>query len=182
MASPASVVVLTCLLLTSASFAHAQRAVSTFADLQTLVRVGDTVTVSASDGGQVTGTIAELSPSSLAILAGSERRTFNEGAVAQISQRRQDSLVNGALIGAGTGAIFAAIGNAKCSNDFGCTDSPGAFFALGIGVGAGAGLGLDAAIVKRQIIFDRPLKPRVSVGVAPFFGRERTGAAVSLAF
>ena len=181
MASPASVAFVTCLLLTSASFAHAQRAVSTFADLQTLVKAGDTVTVSASDGGQVTGTIADLSPSSLAILAGSERRTFAEGAVAQISQRRQDSLVNGALIGAAAGAVVGAIGVIGCANTL-CNDVSRAYFAMFTAIGFGAGLSLDAAIVKRQIIFDRPVKPRVSVGVAPFIGRERKGAAVSLVF
>jgi hypothetical protein len=50
------------------------------------------------------------------------------------------------------------------------------------GIGLGVGLGLDAAIVKRRLIFERPVTPRASVGVALLLGRERKGAAVSLAF
>jgi hypothetical protein len=183
MASPASVVLLTCLFLAAASPAQAQRVAGTFSDLQKLVKAGETVTVSDANGGQVTGTIAELSPSSLAILAGSGRRVFTEDSVSQISQRRPDSLVNGALIGAAAGAIVGAIGVNACANDFGCNDdSSGAFFAMYTGIGLGVGLGLDAAIVKRRLIFERPVTPRASVGVALLLGRERKGAAVSLAF
>lgn len=164
------------------SAAHAQSPVTSFAELRTLVKAGDTVTVSDSSGATSKGSVAELTPSTLVLRLGTEQRRYTEADVTRIRQRRQDSLLNGALIGAGIGAALAAMGNSKCSNDFSCTDSAGTFFALGIGIGVGAGVGVDAAIVREKVIFDRLGKPGVAMSLGPAIGGGRAGATLSLRF
>jgi hypothetical protein len=169
-------------LLAGTSIAAGQNVVSSFQDLARLVKTGDTVTVSDSTGTSITGTITELTGTSLVLRGGAEQRHFAEADVTRIQQRRQDSLLNGALIGAGIGAAFAALGASSCANDLGCTDSAGAFFALGLAVGTGAGIGVDAAIIRERIIFDRLGRHGVALSLAPAVSRGRAGAALSVRF
>jgi hypothetical protein len=82
----------------------AQELAGSFDQLRVLVKPGDTVRVTDSRGQEVRGSIANLSPSSLALQAGEGRRTFLETDIAAIHQRRNDSLANGAKWGFAVGA------------------------------------------------------------------------------
>jgi len=170
------------LLLVTSGWSYAQEPVASFAALQQLVKAGDTVTVSDASGATTKGTIASLTDASLVLRLGADQRTYAESDVSRIRQRRQDSVLNGLLIGAGIGAVFAALGASSCANDFGCNDPAAAFYALGIGVGAGAGMGIDAAIRGERTIFDRLGSRRTVTRVEPWLGRGGGGARVFIGF
>src|SRR5688572_957314 len=87
------------LLAAVASTAEAQQVARSFAQLQVLVTVGDTVTVTDVRGQDVPGRITELTSSSLALVAGDSQHPFLEPEAARVRQRRSDGLGNGALWG-----------------------------------------------------------------------------------
>ena len=99
------------------------------------------------------------------------------GAAAQSAPQSsgRDSLLNGALIGAGAGiASAAAIDAASCDNGFGGCDAPWkAYITLG-GIGAAAGAGID-------FLIGRSANGRTSaLRVAPIIGPARKGVRASL--
>src|SRR5262245_6521918 len=84
--------------------------VSSFQQLQLLVRPGDNIYVTDSMGQTTKGRIADLSPSSLGLVVKGVRRDLLQADVREIRQWRSDSLKNGALIGAGVGGGLAVAG------------------------------------------------------------------------
>ena len=96
-----------------------------------------------------------------------------------IPQRRRDSLWNGALVGAGLGAIAGVLtGEAivECSECAGF-NVPLTFGVVGAGAGAAIGAGIDAALHDRSMS-PQPVRLR-RVAVAPVFGR-RARALIAL--
>jgi hypothetical protein len=172
----------TSLLVLAPCASYAQKPVATFADLQRLVEIGDTLTVSDSSGASSKGRLSGLTASALTLEIGQEQRHFAETDVTRIRQRRQDSLLNGALFGALAGGVIGLMGENSCGNDLGCNSPTGAILALGLGIGVGAGVGIDALITKERTIFDR-LSPRGTVTrLIPWVGRGSLGAAVTVGF
>ncbi len=101
------VVLVSCLVVLGATAtAEAQGIANSFTELRLLVRPGDTVSVTNTTGGEVTGKIAELSPSALALMVEGHRQDLREVDVTAIRQRRSDSLQNGAFIGLCIGAGY----------------------------------------------------------------------------
>ncbi len=177
------VVMVSCLVVLAATATvEAQGIANSFTELRLLVRPGDTVSVTGTTGGEVTGKIAELSPSSLALMVNGQRRDLHESDVTTIRQRRGDSLQNGALwglcIGAGLPAALFALSGAH--------DVNGGMVAMGMlidgGVGAGIGAGVDALIVTRQVIYQRGSSQGASLRISSILTAERKGALVSIRF
>jgi hypothetical protein len=184
-----------CLLLTAAApMAEAQGAsqpatgpgrgvASSFEQLRVLVRPGDTVSVTDTTGREITGTIADLSSSSVALLVAGSRRDLPESEVRTIRQRRPDSLANGALWGLAIGAsigLSIALIPIEDGESYGAAALPGA--AMLAGVGAGIGVGVDAMIAGRHVIYAKPAGSSSRVRVSPLLTRERKGVFVSLGF
>lgn len=163
--------------------------VSSFEQLQLLVKPGDKVTViSPTTLKSTVGKIKDLSPSALKLTSGGVDHTFSQQDVLEIRQRRPDSLANGAkwgalIAGGGTSLVFI-IG---CSIG-GCASEDIPFFvAAGLvytGIGAGLGVGIDALIVSRQPIYRNPIRTVSGSGfhVAPVLSNRRKGVALSLTF
>lgn len=150
----------------SAAPARAQetRAVDSFTQLQLVVKLGDTITVTDSTGRKAEGSLMDLSPSTLVMLAEGRRRELQERDVAAISQRRPDSLKNGAWWGLGAGAatgfVVSGLGSAAAS----LLDGPDARVSAGpvvagtvliAGIGAGIGMAIDALIKSDRVIYSR---------------------------
>lgn len=146
----------------------AQTVVTSFTELPTVVKTGDTVDVTDAKGRTLRGTIGELSRSSLKLTA---RKRAGDGTdpvvpvgrlspsdVRQIRLERRDSALNGTLIGLAIGLGIAAIPAAGifCNPNYedGATAGMCASF-LGMlgGIGAGAGLAVDAVRVERRLIY-----------------------------
>jgi hypothetical protein len=162
--------------------AAAQEPVRSFDQLNTRLKVGDTVWVTDASGREVKGKLSELSTTSLTLSAGEDRRSFQGPDVRAVVERPRDSLKFGALLGLGIGigtglAITVAVGDA---------DVAGA--ALGIGMlgamGAGIGAGIDAAIPmpKRPVYLSGRTSAKRPVSWGPMIGRHSTGVVVSFGF
>jgi hypothetical protein len=169
------------LMETFAAPASAQGVATSFSELRLLVSAGDTVTIRHHGGEESKGKILSLSPTSIAILTGGERRDLDESDVSTIVQRRQDSLKDGALWGAGVAAVTFGIGLAQvCEGECGS-----ALLVTGIlfygGLGAGIGVGVDALITSPRVIFERGSSSS-RLRVSPFLGHHRGGVALSMAF
>ena len=154
----------------SAASARAQdaQAIDSFRQLQVLVKLGDTITITDSTGRKAEGSLLALSASTLVLLAEGRRRELQEHEVAAISQRRPDSLKNGALWGLGAGAasgfVLSGLGSAAAS----IWDGPDASVSAGhvvagtvlmAGIGTGIGMAVDALIKSDRLIYSRSSAP-----------------------
>jgi len=163
--------------------------VSSFQQLQLLVKPGDKVTVvSPSTLKTTVGKIKDLTPSELRLTAGGVERTFSEQDVFEIRQRRPDSLVNGAIWGAAIlGGGVSALLITACAID-GCQgeDAP-LLIAAGLiytGIGAGVGVGIDAMIQGKHPVYRNPNRTVYAPGfhIAPVLSARRKGVALSYTF
>ncbi len=172
------------LLCVDVSRSQAQTIATSFLQLQVLVGRGDTITVRDPGGIDTTGKIDSLSPASLILLTETGPRELRESDVASIRQRRGDPLRNGAVIGlisgAGVAAALAALSGAMSDGDTLTVGDVAAFVGVYSGLGAAIGVGVDALIVSRQVIYEKPRTG--SFTIAPLMAPGRCGATISLAF
>jgi hypothetical protein len=148
------------------------------AAIDTRLQLKRTVTVVTTGGEVVNGKLAELSPASLALLVDGRLRTIPVDDVKQVRQRQADSLVNGALIGAASGAVYALTWYVRDPNE--CGGVPcGQEILASAGLGALIGLGVDA-LFKKTVTVENPgagQKRSVSLTTAP----QPRGASMSVA-
>ena len=175
--------------LAAPALAAAQAPVTSFDQLNTRLKPGDTVWVTDGQGREVKGRINSLAPDSLGVDAGGFR-TFSAGDVSMIHLREGDSLGNGALIGLGIGG---GIGIAGCvsmaADDYGSAGWCAVAVGFYGGLGAAIGVGIDALIPgKKLVAYRAPGTPGSSesrharVSIAPVVTPRAKGAAVSFAF
>ena len=163
----------------------AQTVAQSFDELQGTVKVGQIVFVTDESGRLTKGKVADLSASSLTVLA-PEKRTFGESTVTRIN--RADGVWNGALIGLGVGAIPGAwLGTVYCDE---CQNRTGPVL-IGVllfgGIGAAIGGGFDVLFGKvgRLVYTSRRLplqSQRTGVIVSPLIGKDRRGVLLSVRF
>jgi len=99
------------------------------------------------------------------------------------SQRRRDSLWNGAVIGAGLGAIAGAVAGTaivECSECAGF-NVPLTFGVVGAGIGAAIGAGIDALHHDHSIVTGSPTRTR-RVNLFPLVGKRAQALAASVRF
>ena len=170
------------LVIATAPMVEAQVLASSFDQLQVLVKPGDTVRVTDGTGVEARGTIGALSPSSLEMVIGGNRRIFSENDVRTIRQRRGDSLRNGAWWGFGIMAGLTLLGAAAQDVD---NDDAGAVV-LGVlasgGFGAAIGVGVDAMIRSNEVVFSRPAGVSTRLTVSPLFAASRKSLLLSVGF
>jgi len=156
--------------------------VSSFEQLQVLVKPGDNIYVTDAAGDTTKGRIAELSPSSLSLVVNGKRRDLAQTDVREIRQWRSDSLKNGALIGAGVGGGLAAIAIAAI-DCYGCGAEAVGAIAYSAGIGAAIGVGLDALIPSKQMIFFNQSKGSAGkFQIKPILNRSNKGVKVAFSF
>jgi hypothetical protein len=179
-----TIAVLSLLGVAAARPADAQEPVaSSFEQLQMLARIGDTITVTDSNGRDQVGKVGVLSPSSLVLLSHGDRHDFGESDILAVRRKGHANLATGAKWGFGIGAGFGLIGGLAISGA--CHDCGALIpFATAIygGLGAGIGVGLAASVSTDRIIYSPPHAKPGRVAVAPFATPQRRGVALSLAF
>jgi hypothetical protein len=172
------------LLCASATRVEAQGVASSFDQLAVLVNPGDKITVVDITGGETKGRIEKLSPDRLTLVTPAGSRELGEADVALIRQRRDDSLKNGAIIGAVAGTVYyVTLAALLWSSDGGdvivSTVVRGAVTAAALG--AAAGVGIDALVRSLQVIYRKvPGENRVSV--SPLLGHGYRGAVITVKF
>jgi hypothetical protein len=181
--SSAGALIALCCVTALAADARAQGIASSFTELRLLVRPGDRISVTASDGAELTGRLARLSPSALTLTVGGRTRDFQEADVTTIQQRRPDSLGNGALIGMGVGGGLVFVAGAVSG---GFESDEAGWLVLGTlawaGVGSAIGVGIDALITSPTVIYERPARQGARLRVSPILTRARRGVRASIRF
>jgi hypothetical protein len=156
--------------------------VSSFEQLQILVKPGDNIYVKDATGSTIKGRIADLSPSSLSLVVKGQRQAFSQIDVHEIRQWRGDSLKNGALIGAAVGGGITLISFAAYPC-YDCGAEVVAGVALSAGIGAAVGVGLDALIPSKQLIFFNPSRSTAGkFQIKPILNRSNKGVKVAFSF
>jgi hypothetical protein len=182
----AVVLVASASLVTVPALAWAQVPVTSFDQVLTRVKVGDTVFVTDATGREVKGKVLDLSALSLALRSGSERQEFPAAQVKTLTWQKPDSLVNGALIGLAVGA-GAGIGILVYATQDPGDGSAGIAFAIVAGLGgvfAGIGTLIDAAIpAKTVLVYRAPSSPSAGrISIVPILTPRRQGVAVRVVF
>jgi hypothetical protein len=177
-------VILAAALVAMPAISAAQEPVKSFDQLNTRLKPGDTVWVTDAQGREVKGKIQALAPEAIT-LKGDGPTTFVAGNVRLISERRRDSLANGALIGLAVGGVgtgLACLAGTEGPDQDWCLV---AALAYG-GIGAGIGVGIDALIPGRKVVMYRapgtPGSPQSRLSIAPVVTPRAKGVAVSFAF
>ena len=112
-----------------------------------------TVWITDAGGHKEKTRIVGVSGDTVTTVAGDDIRRFQTLDITRVEARRSDSIVNGALIGAGvavTSGLFLCRLTETWEN---CRDDAGPMLRIGL-VGAGVGIGIDALLRRRHAIFD----------------------------
>jgi len=172
-----------------ADTAHAQSAVNSFQELQAILQPGQSVVVTTEGGRQMKGKVLDVSASTLVLDAFDvsslvrETRTFAPDTVTMI--RRTDSIWNGALIGAGVGAVATWISVVRACSlpDPECEVIARLVFGVPMTIGGTvAGALVDRAIGNDPIYLAPSRASQAPVTVSPLFGRKGVGLSLSVRF
>jgi len=171
----------TLLIILLPALAAAQDPVKSFDQLNTRLKIGDTIWVTDAQGQEVKGKLSALSTDGLTLDAGGTK-TLAARDISIVRERRRDSLKNGAIIGAIPGAIFGLMGGGMAD------EGPGAAIgAVVVGaLGAAVGAGIDALIPGKKVVAywaprsTGPAPHRVSL--APVITPRAKGVAVAFSF
>jgi hypothetical protein len=133
--------------LAAPALAGAQAPVTSFDQLNTRLKPGDTIWITDAQGREVKGRIRTLAPDAIT-LKEDGAMSFAARDVRLIREREHDSLKNGTLIGLGVGGGLAmawCIGAAAESEDVDVGVECAEGFVVYAGLGTLVGLGIDAA-------------------------------------
>jgi len=167
------------LALAWASMAGAQTSVASLEDLQALGSA-KTVTVIDTHAQKFQGTIADASESVLWLRIGNQIRRFQAAEIRTVNVRKEDSLKNGALLGAAVSGGLSSL----MFLDNECRDDPVCYKALGVYTAAGAlvGLAIDAMIHGTTVVYRARSQPPHLVSVVPIAGGGRRGVELTIRF
>ena len=165
-------------LLSLAGVAHAQAPATSFEELASRLKAGETVSVTIESGEVIRGEVERVSDTILALKR--PGRDLAAQDVLRVDHSRTFKQ-RGALIGFGAGFSIGALGAASddCRGSFGpCFSGPGGVLVLGgiVGLwGAGVGTLVGAFIHTDRVIFLRARSGSARTGVVPLLWRSRAG-------
>jgi hypothetical protein len=122
-------------------------------DLRNLLTPGMTIWITDSSGQKQRAVIVGVSGDAVTTGADGVSRRLMTNDIRRIEVRQSDSLLNGALIGAGAAiasGLFLCTRTEPWEN---CRDDGGPMLRIGA-IGAGAGIGIDALIRGRRTIYE----------------------------
>jgi len=161
--------------------AGAQQIASSLDDLKILENTNSRVTVTDTNGQKFNGMVVAASDTVLSLRIGSAIRRFAADEVQVVRVRKEDSLANGALIGAAVGGGLSSL----MFFDNECRDDPVCYTALAAyaGMGALAGVVIDALIHRTMVVYSAPPpSAQRAYLVAPLIARGRNGVRLTIAF
>lgn len=178
---PAAVVLLTAgLCASTAAIAAAQAFEENPRTLASTVVPGATVWITDLGGAERRMRIVSVSDDMISASVGDEIRQLRAADIVRVRARQSDSVMNGALIGAGS-AIAGGLLLCRLTETWeNCRDDIGPISLMGA-IGAGVGIGLDALIRRRQTIFDRSAGSS-RLRAAPILAADAQGLQVSVRF
>jgi hypothetical protein len=148
--------------------------------LETTLIPGKTVWITESGGREEKTRIVGVSGDTVTVAAGEDIRRLRTTDVMRVRVRHSDSVLNGALIGAGAGLASGLLLCSLTETWENCRDDVGPMAWFGA-IGAGAGIGIDALIRGRRTIYEAG-HGSIRLHAAPIVSRRLTGLRVSLSF
>lgn len=141
---------------------------------------GSTVWITDFTGHKEKTRITGVSGGVVTGAAGEQTRRFRTTDIMRIEARHNDSVLNGALIGAGSGIALGLFYCTRMEPWDVCRRNVGAMAKIAA-LGAGIGIGVDALIRGRRTIYEAP-RQSTQLRVAPILDRGARGVQVSVGF
>jgi hypothetical protein len=160
------------------SAVSAQTSQTAAPDFRGTLTPGKTVWITDSAGREEKTQILSVSGDSITTSAGNDIRLVQTADVKRITARHSDSVLNGALIGAGVG-IASGLLLCRLTEPWEICNNAGPLLRTGA-LGAGIGIGIDALIRGRKTVYAAPDSARLHA--APIVGRRAGGLQLSLSF
>ena len=184
----AAVVLTTAVALVAPALCAAQKPVTSFEQLNTRLKPGDTVWITDAEGREIEGRIQALAPDRIT-LEGGNANVFAAHDVRIIRDRERDSLKNGTLIGLGVGGglalawcVAAVASDPSISPGVECFEGAVVFG----GIGTLFGLFIDASSPgKMRVAYSAPGAagpPHARLSIAPMITPRTKGVAVAFSF
>jgi hypothetical protein len=149
-------------------------------DLDATLIPGTIVWITDSGGREEKTRIVGVSGDIVITTAGDDVRHLRTADVMRVRVRQSDSLLNGALIGAGV-AVASGLFLCHLSEPWeNCRDDVGPMFRIGA-LGAAVGIGIDALIRRRKTTYEAA-PGTFRLRAAPIVARHARGLQVSLSF
>jgi hypothetical protein len=148
--------------------------------LETTLIPGRTVWITESGGREEKTRIVGVSGDTVTVTAGEDVRRLRTTDVLRVRVRHSDSVLNGALIGAGAALASGLFLCSLTETWENCRDDVGPMFLIGA-IGAGSGIGIDALIRGRRTIYEAA-QGSTRLHAAPIVSRRAAGLRVSVSF
>jgi|WetSurSiteA1Bulk_404760.scaffolds.fasta_scaffold17596_2 hypothetical protein len=155
------------LLILGSGWMLAQEPATSLDQLKILLETGNKVTLVDLSGNSITGRVERIAPDALDLKVKDRVMTFTEKDIRQITQKKQDSVFNGILIGAavGFGATLPINLGIADESEKGVAVAASALWGL---IGGGIGAIVDASVTRKQLVYFRP-RSKVSWSIHPFY-------------
>ena len=161
-------------------FVSAQTAREASPSVEAALTPGTTAWITGADGREEKTRIVTVAGDVITTGVGEDVRRFSMTEVMRIRVRESDSVLNGALIGAGT-AVASGLFLCSLTEPWeNCRDDIGPMLGIGA-IGAGVGVGIDALFRGRRTIYDAA-SGSTRLHVAPVVARHARGLQVSVSF
>jgi hypothetical protein len=148
--------------------------------LHELLNPGMTVWITDSNGQERKTRIISVADDIVTTTGDGTVRRLQTADISRIRAPHFDSVLNGALIGAGAAVASGLLFCRSMEPWENCRDDVGAMFLIGA-TGAGIGIGIDALFRGRQTIYEAP-KASARVRAVPMIGRRAAGFNLSFSF
>jgi hypothetical protein len=167
-------------LVAAGSRAAAQTPGASGPDLRPTLAPGLTAWITDSSGREEKTRIVGVTRDVVTAAVGDEVRRVNTANIVRVTARRSDSVLDGALIGAGV-AIASGLFLCTLTEPWeNCRDDVGPTVRIGA-LGAGIGIGIDALIRGRKTVFEAPRNAR-GMRAVPLLAVRGGGLLVSMSF
>ena len=174
------VALLVLLSASTASVISAQTPRASEPTLDTILMPGMTVWITDSSGREEETRVVGVSGDIVTTTIGDETRRLRTIDVVRVRVRHSDSVINGALIGAGA-AVASGLFLCRLSEPWeNCRDDVGPMFRIGA-VGTGVGIAIDALIRGRRTIYETT-QGAARLHAAPIIAGHAAGLQVSIRF
>jgi len=163
-----------------ATVASAQPAVSSLDGLKILESTNTRVTLTDASGKEFTGTVTDATQEALSIKIGRAVRQFTAADIRTVKVQKEDSLANGAGIGAAVagGLMFWTLASSDCTEGF-CLVAAGVY----TGIGALVGMGIDAGIHRKVLVYSAPSATKAQhLTIDPLIAPRGAGLRLTIAF
>jgi hypothetical protein len=148
--------------------------------LETTLTPGMTVWLTDAGGREEKTRIVGVSGGIVTTTDGEDSRRLRTTDVVRVRVRHSDSVLDGALIGAGAAVASGLFLCGLTETWENCRDDVGPMFRIGA-IGAGIGIGIDALIRGRRTIYEAAHRS-TRLRAAPIIARDASGLRISFSF